>query len=238
MKCRSIISMCVAVLTAAACGGDSGTQPVSGPRLANVRVIHASLGAPGLRMRVGDSIVGGAIDFGEATPFQMVEASGTLEARHFIVGSTLFSTTLALTPDSTFTLLVTGQPTAMTLVVAADTARVPAPGTAKIRVIHSAESAPDIDVFLTQPGVASPVQLLPPFTFRTVGQYQQGDPGDYVVSIQRADSTAAVLAQTDTLGLVPGDLRTVVVLDGAGGGLQLAVFSDPTPPAALARTHT
>ncbi len=235
MKSNLLSLVCVVSLTLAACGDDNGTEPPA-PMLANVRVVHASAGAPDLRIRVGEDAVGGAISLGEATPFQMVAATGTLEARHFVVGVTLFSAGLNLTPDSSFTLLVTGLPTAMTLTTAADTGVVPAPGTAKIRVIHSALSAPAIDVFLTKPGIAEPFRLLFPFDFKTISQYQQGDPGDYVVTIRLADTSAAELVSTDTLGLTPGDVRTVVLLDGATGGLQFVVFNDPTPLTSLARS--
>ena len=235
MKSKSLSLLCIVSLALAACGDDNGTEPPA-PMLANVRVVHASAGAPDLRIRVDEDALGGAIIFGEATPFQKVAATGTLEARHFIVGTTLLSAGLNLTPDSSFTLLVTGLATAMTLTTVADTGGVPAPGTAKIRVIHSALSAPDVEVWLKQPGRAEPFRLLFPFEFRTVSQYQQGDPGDYLVTIRLADTSAAELVSTDTLGLTPGDVRTVVLLDGETGGLQFAVFNDPTPLTSLARS--
>ncbi len=235
MKSKLLALVSGVSLSISACGDDNGTEPPA-PMLANIRVVHASAGAPDLRIRVGDDAVGGAITLGEATPFQKVAATGTLEARHSIVGTTLLSAALNLTPDSSFTLLVTGLPTALTLTTAVDTGAVPAPGTAKIRVIHSAFSAPDVDVFLTQPGIAQPFRLLFPFAFKTVSQYQQGDPGDYLVTIRLADTSAAELVSTDTLGLTPGDVRTVVLIDGAAGGLQLVVFNDPTPLTSLARS--
>jgi len=186
--------------------------------------VHAITLAPSVRVEVNEVALAARLDFKEVTDYEGVDVGGTLRVKHAVAGTELLSEQLDLMADGTYTLLVTGRSANIDLVVARDTAAIPAPGTAKLRVMHSAADLPEVDIFLRQPGVADPFRLLFPFRFGMVSHYQQGDPGVYEITLLDA-------ATADTLGsvtnqMVAGQVLTVVVLDADGGMADFAVLND------------
>jgi hypothetical protein len=221
MTNRAVIGTVCGVLLMAACTNES-TNPRSGT--VSLRVVHGVSWASNIRIDMSGVAVGTSIAYKESTGYVSAAASGTLEVKYAISGTVLLSQDMDLAVDDAFTVVVIGSPGDMMLGVAADTAFIPATGQVKLRVIHSASELPDVDILLTQPGVGSPFRLLFPFQLGTVSQYQQGDPGRYIVEL-REPGTLAELGSV-AIDLNQGQVRTVIVLDGAGGSPDFLVLDD------------
>jgi hypothetical protein len=114
-----------------------------------------------------------------------------------------------------------------------DTNAVVPAGFTKVRVLHLAPLAGEIEVYRTQPDYGTPISwqfpflydstitsLMNPFLQSTVGTWDiraWRKPSE--VSLGWAGTTARV-----TLDLASGQQRTVLVLDKAGGGITLSVI--------------
>lgn len=120
-----------------------------------------------------------------------------------------------------------------------DTAAVPAPGTAKLRVVHMASNAPAIDIFYFYPAASdSAYRWVFPYRYGGSTNYNQRAPGPWEVVIAPAtpvEGGAPVLGvrtraiATGTGTLAAGDVRTVVILDGPNGGVRLQAVGVGTP---------
>jgi uncharacterized protein DUF4397 len=102
-----------------------------------------------------------------------------------------------------------------------DTGAAPVAGKSKLRVIHLAASAPAIDVWRTQPDFQTPIRVMFPFAYKAQSSYIQSTPGVWVVWVTPADATAPTLASSGSVTVGAGEVRTLVILDAAGGGVQV-----------------
>lgn len=203
-------------------GCSSGTDPSDD--VASVRMLNAVTDGPGMVFLVDGQQVGNRIGPGTATDYATARTNGVLEVRHAISNAILLTDTLDLAADGAYTLLFTGSLSDMVLMVESDTQSRPAPGTAKLRVIHVAPEAAPIDLYVTEPGTPDPVPWLQPFNYRTTTSYRQGQPGTYVVSTLLAGT--AELSNTHTVELLDGRAKTLVLVDGTGVHVAFLELSD------------
>lgn len=110
--------------------------------------------------------------------------------------------------------------------VLADTgANVPA-GKSKLRVVHLAPSAPELDIWRTQPDYQIATRILFPFTFNPEPyNYVQSDAGAWVVWITPVTNSASTIATTGPIDIPSGQRRTVALVDSAGV-LRLRVLEE------------
>ena len=107
-----------------------------------------------------------------------------------------------------------------------DSNSVVAPGRSKLRVAHYAGSAGPIDIWRTQPDYATPIRIMFPFNYGEVSPFVESTPGEWrvLVSTAIAAPTAPMpdtLALTGSILVGDGEARTVVVVDRAGGGVNV-----------------
>ncbi|MBI3789868.1 MAG: DUF4397 domain-containing protein [Gemmatimonadetes bacterium] len=147
-------------------------------------------------------------------------ASATLATIGIIVSSTAANSIAAIRPA----------PGAISAVSLTDTNAVVPTGATKMRVLHLAPLAGEVQVWRTQPDFMTPIRWAFPFTYNTANVYYQSTPGDWEVRIwtdtvtyAKGDASAWPVAWLDrqvvTLG--NGQRGTVAIMDKAGGGVKL-----------------
>ncbi len=115
----------------------------------------------------------------------------------------------------------------------ADTNAIVPGGATKVRVIHLAPNAGEIQVFRTQPDWSTPIEWQFPFLYDSVitsisNPYVQSTNGTWDIRAWRKPSEVALgwdgTTAKVTLNLASGEKATVLVLDKPGGGIQLSVI--------------
>lgn len=151
-----------------------------------------------------------------------VRATGTSATSTvgIIVSSTSTHAIAALRPS----------PGVVTAQLLSDTnATVPA-GSTKMRVLHLAANAGEVQVWRTQPDFATPIRWAFPITYTSINTYYQSTPGDWEVRIwtdtvtyAKGNAAAWPVAWIDrqVVTLAAGQKGTVAVVDKAGGGVKL-----------------
>lgn len=112
-----------------------------------------------------------------------------------------------------------------------DSNSVVAPGKSKLRVAHYAGAAGQIDIWRTQPDYATPIRIMFPFDYGEVSPFVESTPGAWRVLVSSAIATPTgpmpdTLAVSDAIMAADGAARTVVVVDRAGGGVNI-ISVDP-----------
>ena len=224
---RMIVLLAALGLALPACGAD--TTDAGGD--ARLRLVNATGSLDGADLLVDGRAI--AQDVGARGMSETVAVSaGTHDVAIRRGGQTLESTRFALQDGVHYTVLLAGTSAGATMLVAGDTAAVPAPGMTKVRVVHAAPGAPAIDVYLTE--AAAPLdgalRLMFPFTFGIASSgefpgYVARDPGAWRVRFT-AEGTQNVLADSGVLTLSAGEVVTVVVGDSGNGALEVSVVRE------------
>ena len=115
-----------------------------------------------------------------------------------------------------------------------DTNAIVPAGATKVRVLHLAPNAGEIQVFRTQPDWNTPIEWQFPFLYDSsitdplAHPYMQSTAGTWEVRGWRKPSEVALgwngTTARVTFTLASGQKRTVLVLDKPGGGIQLSVI--------------
>ena len=115
-----------------------------------------------------------------------------------------------------------------------DTNAVVPAGATKLRVLHLAPNAGEIQVFRTQPDYGTPIEWQFPFVYDSImtdplrTPYFQSTVGTWDIRGWRKPSEVALgwggTTARVTFTLASGEKRTVLVLDRPGGGIQMSVI--------------
>lgn len=120
---------------------------------------------------------------------------------------------------------------AVTAFVTTDTNTTPAAGQVRVRVVHLAPTAGNVDVFVTTPGadLAAATPTLSGVPYRGVSGYLTVAAGTYQVRVVPAGTAAAARAANVAINVASLALpalgnRTIVAADNATGGAPLRAF--------------
>lgn len=120
---------------------------------------------------------------------------------------------------------------AVTAFVTTDTNTTPAAGQVRVRVVHLAPTAGNVDVFVTAPGadLAAATPTLSGVAYRGVSGYLTLAAGTYQVRVVPAGTAAAARAANVAINVASLALpalgnRTIVAADNASGGAPLRAF--------------
>jgi hypothetical protein len=133
-----------------------------------IRVVHASPDAPAVDVYVDGAKAVEALPFAQYTDYINVPLS-QIEYSIFVAGTDTKVTGGNLFVDSDLTIIASGFAAggapAFGLTVLRDSNRIPAAGSARVRVVHSEPSAPAVDVYFAGPyaGLGLPVLTGVPF---------------------------------------------------------------------------
>jgi hypothetical protein len=141
---------------------------------------------------------------------------------------------LSVGADSEYTAIVIDSSAILNPIVVTDTGAVPAAGKTKLQVANFASAVGPIDVYRRQPDFDGLVDLVFPFTYRTLSGYVQSDPGDWQVLIAPEtrvggvppDEPTDTLLIVDPITMAAGQASTVVIVDDVGGGVKAVVVRE------------
>lgn len=217
MKLKSVFSKAVftaCVIGAIGCGsgGDNGE--------ARVRVFHASPDAPAVDVLVNGGRILQDVPYAAASDFLPVDVGhNRIQVNVAGTETTAIDATLELADNTDYLIVAADKVAKITpLVFTADRA-MPEQGFAKVRVLHSAASAPEVDVYVTAPGagIAAATPVLTKVPFKALSDYLSVPAGSYDVAVTVA-GTKTVAIEAKGLEILDGLVATVAALDAPGGG--------------------
>jgi hypothetical protein len=200
--------------------GCSDDDPVTPPGTAQVRVVNAAADAPNVDLFVDGKRIAGDLTFREFSPY-MIVASGDqpVEARVANTNTRLFAGNHIFANGAEYTLVISGPAAAIEPWLLADDNTAPANGAIRVRLVHAAPSAQNLDLFVTDPvaDLAASVPRLANAPFQSVSSYVELPAGMYRVRATMT-GTQTVMVDSGTLDLANGDVITAIALDKPGGG--------------------
>ena len=220
---------------------------------ATVRVIHASPDAPNVDVLAGDPAAAVITNLAYTEESAVIEADpGSVRVQVTETGTTtpaVIDETLTLAQGFEYTVLATGlalapatEPNAIGALVLVDDNRGIATE-ARVRIIHAAATAGDVDIFVVEPGtdITQPDQdgedVAPTFAGVALNDstgYVSLEPGSYDVIVIAAEDEDSVAANRvpvigpATITLDAGGVYSAAARDAAGGGAPfgLILFDD------------
>jgi hypothetical protein len=218
-----------AVLTVAlALGcGDGGGGPFiidgGGNGVTRLRFFHASADGPTLQLLDDGQANLGEIGFTSVTPYIQTNNQSVHLTLHSNLSAVPIADTIVVLPDTSLvTVIAEGPGSAIQLRIVTDARPSVDTSLIKIRVLHEAPSGGSLDMYLTAPlaDLTAATPTVTGTTFGTGTSYQVLPSGSYQVRLTTA-GTKTVVVDSGTLILSGADVRTIVVVEKAGGGLPL-----------------
>lgn len=225
---RTALVATVAALGLAACSDDDNGNPTEAVPSALVRVVHASPDAPNVDIAVDGTVALVSVPYPVFSGYLEVP-SGTRNVQVRPTGSLtpVIEADLDLETGVAYTVLATGLVADISPVVTVDDLVAPSEGNAKVRVIHGAPSAPNVDVYATAEGadLATATPILTNVPFRAVSDYLTVPTGRYQLSVTLTGTTT--VATSAIVDFNSGQVRTVLAREAPGGGAPFTLVLLP-----------
>lgn len=148
-------------------------------------------------------------------------------------GGASVSQGITTTPGASNTIAAVRAPNgAVASAVLDDTGSVVPTGKTKVRVLHLAPNAGELQVYRTQPDYQQPTPWQTPFTYQTdlsspSAPFLQSDVGSWEVRIWQTPADASGWANAPVKVVIPlgsGEKKTVLMLDKPGGGVHIELI--------------
>ena len=207
-------------------GCSSGPTSFNGDRPA-LRVVNAFTGS--VDVLIDGGIVAASLSAGSISSVYAPYGAHTLMIRP--AGTTTSSTSQAIVTASgavsTIAVVRSSSGTVATAVLD-DTGSVVRVGFTKVRVLHMAPNAGELQVYRTQPGFPTPISWQFPFTYQAQlnslsAPFYEGTVGSWEIHIWQTPTNASGWAAAPVQVIIPlgsGEKKTVLILDKAGGGVR------------------
>lgn len=193
---------------------------------ARLRVVHASPDAPNVDVLVDNTVVLTNVPY-RATSNYLTVPSGTRNIKVNATGTstTVIDANVPLTANSDTTVLATGRLAGIQPLVLTDDNSAPTSGNIKVRLVHAAPGASNVDIYVTAPGadLADEVPTLTNVPFRAASGYLGVPAGTYQVRITPT-GTKTVAIDSGALSLSAGQIRTGVAVGDPGVGQDLGAI--------------
>ncbi len=229
MKLQLLTLLLATSALTAACSDDNNNNTAPDGQ-ARVRVVHASPDAPAVDVLVDDAVALSNVPYLAASDYvELADGGHNVKVNAAGTPTTVIDTSVDLADGTDYTVIASGLVDAIEPIVLTDDNSTPPAGTARVRAIHGAPSAPAVDVYVTAPDAdletASPV--LSNVAFGDVADYLEVPAGDYQVRVTAA-GTKTVVIDSGALTLASGQVHTAIAVDAAGGGapFDLLVLQD------------
>jgi hypothetical protein len=231
MKSRVAIALSGFALLVAGCARKDATSPqTQTPKQAGVRIVNA-YGQP-VDVLVDGVLAVAAVAPGSLDTVQQSAGSHTVTLRAAGVTSPGLQVTTATGSVATIAAVRWGA--ALAASTLDDTNAVVPSGATKVRVLHLAPNAGEIQVARTQPDWSTPIEWQFPFLYDSVladplaHPFFQSTVGTWEVRAWLKPSEVPLGWDGTTarvsFSLTSGEKRTVLVLDKPGGGIELSVI--------------
>jgi hypothetical protein len=222
MKMRSLFlsaALAASFLNLVGCGDSSDSNE------ARVRVFHASPDAPNVDVLINGGRVLEDVPYTAASDFLGIDA-GESRVQVNVTGTdtSAIDAQVTFAEDTDYMLVAAGKVAQIApLVFTVDRSR-PEKGSVRVRVLHSAASAPAVDVYVTAPdaGIANATPVLSNVPFKAISDYLTVPAGTYDVFVTVA-GTKNVAIRATGLELADQLVATVAALDAKGGGAPFSL---------------
>jgi len=223
----AVVGMAVGLVAASGCKIDNALGPSNNQAI--VQFINAANNYATADLFVDgvDALPG--VPYGQGTS---ITVSAPTTPRSFAVRSapdttTIASSQLVVANQGTYALILTQRASGAGLLVLPDTVSSPPVNSIGLRVINAAPAAGVVDVYIT--GADSTTLTTPVATnipFEGVMNYKYVGVGTVHVVLTTA-GTKTILLDVNASQLTAGQVRSVLVIDAAGGGFPLAGLGIP-----------
>ena len=202
---------------------------------ASIRVLHASPDAPSVDVLLDNQVVLSDVSYKQASEFLSVLV-GTRNVKVNAAGTstTVIDADLTLAFDSFTTIIATNFLALIEPLVLTDANTPPSGNFLKIRVVHSAPSAPPVDVYVTAAGadINTATPTLSNVAFTEFSDFLEVPEGDYQIRVTTVGSKDLVF-DSGTVPLDAGSIFSAVAVDATGGASPISLVvltNDPTTP--------
>lgn len=206
-------------LTFIACG-DGGVEVE-----ARMRVFHASPDAPNVDVSIDGGRILEDVPYGVASEFLPLPVG----RRHLTVSPSggdalVIDAPLRLLPGTNYLAVAAGKLTEIEPLVFIADRSVPPSGSVRVRALHTAASAPAVDIYVTAPGasISDINPVLSSVPFKAISDYLTVPAGLYDIRVTIA-GTKTVAIQALNIELPAGLVATVAALDDGGGGAPFSL---------------
>lgn len=219
----SAFSLTLAAFGLTACGDSDNDE-------ARVRVFHASPDAPNVDVLIDGGRVLENVPYKAASDFLGIDA-GDRRVQVNVTGTDIsaIDTHAVFAKDIDYMIVAADKVAQITALVFTADRTTPESGSARVRVLHAAASAPVVDVYVTAPdaGIANAQPTLSRVPFKAISDYLTVPAGTYDVFVT-ATGTKNVAIQAKGLALADQLIATVAALDkkGAGAPFSLEVLDE------------
>lgn len=221
------VSMLAGVAAIAGCNLDSNIAP-AGPQ-GTVQFVNAAPRYSAVDLNVD------TLDLAPGTPYgngTTVPVAAQATPHQFVVSITNDTTVLASAPvlvsdQSVFTAILIQRPVGADLLVLPDTVKAPTGSLATIRVINGSPSAGAVDVYVTTTDSTLVNPIATNLQLEGVSPYVNVPAGSGRVRITPTGTTKTVLLDADASSLLAGQVRSLLIIDSAGGGLPVTGLAIP-----------
>src|SRR5687768_1147898 len=224
MKKPTLALALLATFAVAACDDD---DDVTGPATtAQLRVVHASPDAPNVDVLLDNAPVLTNVAYKAASNYlEVPSGSRNLKVRATGTSTVVIDQNGTLAQSSFYTVLATGRVASIAPVVLTDDQTSPASGNVRLRLVHAAPTAGNVDIYVTTPtaDIATATPTLANVAFRAASNYLEVPAGTYRVRIAPA-GTKTVAIDANNVALAAGQVRTAVAVDAPGGGAPLGAI--------------
>ena len=209
-------SLVIALFGLAAC--DSSDDPIPpdvpdagpAPDLFRIQVVHASPDAPAVDVLVNGAVALANIDYKEATAATALEVgSYDIQVDGITPGgpaTVIGPVNLAFAADTLYSVVAVGDLASIEPVILEQPDRAVDPGNARVRVLHAAPLAPQVDVYATTPGADLAASApLGSFSFKEDLGPVQVPAGDYQIRVTLPNDPASVVFDSGTITLQDGN---------------------------------
>ena len=210
---------------------DNYYPPNPGPQT-RLQVLHAVADAPPVQVLVDGVVALSSLDYGQGTAVQVfTPGSHTIEVQALTPGTpttVIGPTTMTLAQDTDYVVVADGTVGSISAqTYPHDLTTVPA-GSTKVQVLHSAPSAPSVDVYVTAPGAAlSSSQPLGTIAYQGAIGPSIVPSGQYEIRVTPAGDPATVVFDSGPTTFPDGADLVIAAVTNTGPGsapIRLAVF--------------
>lgn len=241
------LALLLGALALSGCSSSSSDDPVPGPDpTSELRVLHASPDAPKVNVTAGGEAVLEGVDYKIGSGYLTVPAGTLTVAVDGVLPGDNTATVIGpvdldLESGTRYTVVAFGEVAAIEpLVVTVPVATLASTET-RVQVLHAAPAAPEVDVFVVEPGTSDPSGLAPLGTFDqrgTLGPVTV-DAGEYRILVTLAGDTGVVFDSGPVT--LPGgsDLLLTAVNNTAAGDAPISLVAmDGTASFEILDTNT
>jgi len=182
-----------------------------------LRAVHLSPNAPAVDVEVDDEQVLENVSYTESSPYLEVPAELNIKVKAAGTDTVVIDEDLVLIPDGEQTVIAVNFLEEIEALLLFDDNTPPEEGNVKVRAVHGAPSAPNVDIYITAPDVdiEGVDPTLTDIPFLGVSDYLEVPEGDYRVRVTPT-GTKTVVIDSGTISLSSGQIRTVIARNAPG----------------------